>query len=256
MNRQKKDIALLGVEVKCLEEQLDSNDPAAVLLRAIKLAEPEMENKRRAINTKMGIERAKSEGRYMCGKAPLGYAWVRDQKNRPIITPSLDASLILEAFQTYATGLYSIDQVWKQLMEKGLKISRSQFHALLRNPTYAEKVSIKGEEKILIDGVHQAIVPFTELEGKLLKIEEMYFQDGLEADSYKRLKTRASEDLYQAHREIERLLVMDTNFMKYCRYGMTLLTHLDVYYAEGSLEIKRKLLGSIFSEKLVFENGS
>lgn len=63
--------------------------------------------------------------------------------------------------------LYSIDQVWKQLMEKGLKISRSQFHALLRNPTYAGagKVLIKGEKKILIDGVHQAII-----------LLELYFQ--------------------------------------------------------------------------------
>lgn len=44
--------------------------------------------------------------------------------------------------------------------------------------------------------------------------------------------------------------------MKYCRYGMSLLTHLDIYYAEGPLEVKRKLIGSIFPEKLIFENGS
>lgn len=59
-----------GVEAKCLEERFDINDPTSVLLRAIKLAEPEMDNKRRALNTKMGMERARAEGRYMCGKAP------------------------------------------------------------------------------------------------------------------------------------------------------------------------------------------
>jgi site-specific DNA recombinase len=95
-----------------------------------------------------------------------------------------------------------------------------------------------------------------ELEGKLLKIDEMYLRGEFEADSYKRLKGKATEDLNQCRREIEALMAMDTNFMKYCRYGMTLLTHLDDYYAEGSLEIKRKLIGSVFPEKLVFEKGS
>ena len=372
------DLSLLDIEVKCLEEQLDANDPASVLLRAIKLAEPEMDNRRRALNTKMGIERAKAEGRYMCGKAPFGYSWIRDQKNRPMITPNLDAPFVLEAFEAYASGLFSIDQIWKQLVAKGLKISRSQFHSLLRNPTYAGKILLKNEEEILIDGVHQAIVTpelyfqvqgmltqlkqknsgrsqkktdreelvlrrflkcgecgqtltgscskgnggsyfyyhcqdgckigfradeankalidhlgsFTilpevsdlyiaimedtfkvkegdrneqvqkvhkqiaELEAKLLKIDEMFLWSELEADSYKRLKGRASEDLNQCYRDIEQLLAMDTNFMKYCRYGMTLLSHLDVYYAEGSLDVKRKLIGSIFPEKLIFEKGS
>jgi site-specific DNA recombinase len=95
-----------------------------------------------------------------------------------------------------------------------------------------------------------------ELEGKLLKIDEMYLHGELEPDSYKRLKGRATEDLNQCHRETEGLMTMDTNFMKYCRYGMTLLTHLDAYYAEGPLEIKRKLIGSVFPEKLVFDQGS
>lgn len=135
-------LAVMGVEVKCLEEQFDTNDPSSVILRALKLAEPEMDNKHRALNTRMGIERAKAEGRYVCGKAPFGYSWIRDQRNRPIITPNLDASFVLDAFQTYATGLYSIDHVWKQLVDKGLKISRSQFHALLGNPTYAGKILI------------------------------------------------------------------------------------------------------------------
>ncbi|MBS0623417.1 MAG: hypothetical protein JSS62_02225 [Verrucomicrobia bacterium] len=68
-------VTLLGIEIKCLEERFETDDPAAVLLRAIKLAEPEMDNRRRALNTKMGmgIERAKAEGRYVCGKAPYDY---------------------------------------------------------------------------------------------------------------------------------------------------------------------------------------
>jgi len=88
----------LGVEVKCLEEQLDTSDPASVMLRALKLAEPEMDNRRRSLNTKMGIQRAKKEGRYAAGKAPFGYTWSRNAKNKPIIIPNLDGALCVRSF--------------------------------------------------------------------------------------------------------------------------------------------------------------
>lgn len=198
-------LKLLGVEAKCLEEQFDTNDPSSVILRAIKLAEPEMDNRRRALNTKMGMERAKSEGRYVCGKAPFGYLWARDQRNRPIITPNLDAHFVLEAFQIYGSGLYSIDHVWKQLVDKGLKMSRSQFHILIRNPTYAGKIVIKGEEKTLIDGIHQAIVPL-----------ELYFQvqeilEGL------RLKNKG-----RAQKKTDREELVLRRFLKCSQCGQTL----------------------------------
>ncbi len=69
-----RDLRNYGVDVKCLEETYDTSDPAAVMLRAIKMAEPEMDNRRRAKNTQMGIRRTRKEGRYACGAAPIGYA--------------------------------------------------------------------------------------------------------------------------------------------------------------------------------------
>lgn len=43
--------------------------------------------------------------------------------------------------------------------------------------------------------------------------------------------------------------------MKYCRYGMSLLGNLDFHYSQASPYIRKKLLGSIFTGKLVFEDG-
>ena len=60
-------------EVKCLEETYDTSDPASVMLRAIKIAGPEMDNRRRAKNTQMGVRRALKEGRYACGAAPVWF---------------------------------------------------------------------------------------------------------------------------------------------------------------------------------------
>lgn len=48
---------------------------------------------------------------------------------------------------------------------------------------------------------------------------------------------------------------MGTSFEKYCRFGMGILTNLDYYFDEASLEIKRKMLGSIFPGKLTFQDG-
>lgn len=75
-------LELLGVEVKCLEEQFDTNDPSSVILRAIKLAEPEMDNRRRALNTKMGMERARSEGRYVCWQGAL-WIFMDERSKKP-----------------------------------------------------------------------------------------------------------------------------------------------------------------------------
>lgn len=44
--------------------------------------------------------------------------------------------------------------------------------------------------------------------------------------------------------------------MKYCRYGMSLLGNLDFHYQQSSPHVRKKLLGSIFTGKLVFENGN
>jgi site-specific DNA recombinase len=54
----------LGVRVVCLEETISQKDPMFPLYRAFKIAEGEMDNRRRALNTSSGIVRARKEGRY------------------------------------------------------------------------------------------------------------------------------------------------------------------------------------------------
>jgi site-specific DNA recombinase len=155
-----KELRLLGVEVRCLEETLDSSDPASVLLRALKLAEPEMDNRRRAKNTQMGIRRALKEGRYACGAAPVGYSWDRGG-TRPMIKPNENAHLVKEAFELYATGLYSIESVRKVVQKKGLNIQKTAFNRMLRNPIYKGHIVVPelgDEEEQEVIGIHEAII--------------------------------------------------------------------------------------------------
>jgi site-specific DNA recombinase len=93
-------------------------------------------------------------------------------------------------------------------------------------------------------------------ESNLLKFDhKMYVEETMEADSYKRLKKQALEAMEQAKRQTQELVSMDTAFEKYCRFGMSILTDLDYYFEEASLEVKRKMVGSIFPGKLTFEYG-
>ena len=374
-----RDLRKYGVDVKCLEETYDTSDPATVMLRAIKMAEPEMDNRRRAKNTQMGIRRTLKEGRYACGAAPVGYMWDRNG-SKPIIKPSPMAHLVKEAFEIYSTGLYSIESVRKLLVEKGLNIGKTAFNHMLRNPIYIGKLVIPelGEEEVqLISAIHEPIIledlfqktqavlkriyeknlsrvektndkdelplrgmlecpkchstwtgsgskgnggvyfyyhcqngckergkaetlnqalifylkEFTilpevatlyltimedifktkegdreqqhaslerslkELEAKLLKIDEMYVNGDLESDSYRRLKLTTKEEVSRIQSSLAQLKATDTNFMKYCRWGQTLLTHLPTLYEKASTTVKKKILGSIFTGKLIFEDG-
>lgn len=81
------------------------------------MAEPEMDNRRRAKNTQMGIRRALKEGHYACEAAPIDYSWDRSGI-RPMIKPNENANLVKEAFELYATGLYSIEGVRKIVQER------------------------------------------------------------------------------------------------------------------------------------------
>lgn len=368
-----------GVEVKCLEETYDTSDPASVMLRAIKMAEPEMDNRRRAKNTQMGIRRALKAGRYACGAAPIGYSWDRNGTH-PMIKPNGNAGLVKEAFELYSTGLYPIEGVRKLLQEKGLSIQKTAFNHMLRNPIYKGNIIAPergDEDEQEVTGIHEGIISselfdkvqiilarileknasrvekinyrdelplrgllecpkchvswtgsgsrgnggtyfyyhcqngckervkaeeanvafsdylksfqvhpevanlymaimedifktkegdrekeierfqktLAEIESKLLKIDEMYVAGDLEKDSYQRMKTSTKEGIQQLQNQISRLTTTDTNFMKYCRYGMSLLGNLDFHYSQASPYIRKKLLGSIFTGKLVFEDG-
>ena len=94
-----------------------------------------------------------------------------------------------------------------------------------------------------------------ELNKKLLKIDEMFINGDLEKDSYSRLKKSTQEEENNLQQSYSQLKLADTNFMKYCRYGTSLLKNLDLFYQEARPSVQKKLLGSIFTGKLIFEDG-
>jgi len=91
----------------------------------------------------------------------------------------------------------------------------------------------------------------------LLKLDQQRFLSGeMDGDSYKRLKVDTNEQIDRLTIQINDLEVTDTAFEKYARYGMSLLKDLTWYFQEAEPQAKKKLLGSIFPAKLVFQDGN
>src|SRR5258708_8477838 len=150
----------MGVEPQAIEQPLDMKIPESKIMLAIYLATPEVENDRRAMNTKDGMYKAKKAGRWVA-LAPKGYKRSVDENLKPCIIPSKDAELVSWAFEQMATGAYPIDDVRKMVNAKGLKISRNAFWCLLRNPLYIARMRVpayKGEPEMIVKAKHEAIV--------------------------------------------------------------------------------------------------
>lgn len=96
--------------------------------------------------------------------APIGFLNDLKQNNGANIKPDpLTASLVREAFELYATGMYTKIQVLKIITDKGLvtkrgqKLSAQTFDAILRKPIYAGWVYSSAVPEP-VKGLHDPIV--------------------------------------------------------------------------------------------------
>lgn len=94
-------------------------------------------------NVKRAFEKLRREGVWL-GKPRIGYMNIKDEetgKNDIIIDPER-GHLVARMFEMFATGQYSIETIWREIITKGLKsrdgneLSRSNIHYILRDSFY------------------------------------------------------------------------------------------------------------------------
>jgi site-specific DNA recombinase len=151
----------VGIEPQAIEQPLDLSIPENKMMLAFYLAAPEVENDRRALNTFYGMRRAKKEGRII-STAPLGYVNKTNENGKKYVAiEPKKATILIEAFETVATGMYNVEQIWKEAKRKGLTCSRSTFWTCLRNSVYCGKIFIpafKDEEATYVKGQHEPLI--------------------------------------------------------------------------------------------------
>lgn len=156
----KRQLMNLGCSVQAVEQPLDESVPEHKLMLALYLAQPEVENDRRSLNTRAGMRKAMREGRWM-STPPLGYSSHREGNSKPFIRPNEDRHLISRAFYLISTSRSPIEHIRKQLYSEGLKCSRSNFYRLLKQVAYIGKISVPAwgkEPGEIVTALHEPIV--------------------------------------------------------------------------------------------------
>lgn len=150
----------MGIEPQATDQPLDMSIPENKILLAMYIATAEVENDRRALNTKHGMHKAKKEGRYM-GRAPIGYINISMPDGRKTIVPrEPEAILVRRVFETFEEG-HSIRSLHRASLKNGLKCSLNAFFNMLQNPIYCGKIKIQSEDKKTdweVPGVHTPLI--------------------------------------------------------------------------------------------------
>ena len=112
---------------------------------------------------------------------------------------------------------------------------------------------MKGIVKKQIQGLKERI---RDQEEKILRCDEMLLNKDIDRETHQRMIPKLKEEIAILRKKIELQESSETGFMKYCRFGIPLLSNLSGFYMNASIEIKQKLLGSIFPAKLHFRENS
>jgi site-specific DNA recombinase len=163
------EIELAGARLISATENIDQT-PAGRLMHGMLASFAEYYSRNLANEVLKGLtEKAKRGG--TPGRAPLGYLNTREQlpqggEVRTVVIDPERAPIITWAFETYATGLYSLNDMVMLLEARGLRsrgdrrhssqpLGLSRVHELLSYPYYAGIVSYRGKQ---YPGRHEPLI--------------------------------------------------------------------------------------------------
>lgn len=151
----------IGIEVNSINKWINYNDPAQTIMQLMYLGIPEVDNKIRSQKVQMGMRQGLKEGRWNV-KQPIGYIPGKDVLGRPLMQlDPVKATLIKKLFSTFATGLYSQNELLKMTEFKPLKLSKSNLSRIFKNIIYTGMIVVPAyeeEPEQIVKGLHKAII--------------------------------------------------------------------------------------------------
>ena len=115
--------------------------------------------------------------------------------------------------------------------------------------------TFKHDEEGRIKEIKRLKCTIDQISSNLLMVEKKYVNDEIERDSYLRLKESYKQEEYELKEHLVELQSADSEYMKYMKYGCSVLSNLRHCYDTADVDAKQKLIGSIFPEKLIIQNG-
>jgi site-specific DNA recombinase len=92
-----------------------------------------------------------------------------------------------------------------------------------------------------------------DLEGKLSKARDLLLSDQIDAADYRNMKAECEERLNRQQVKLNALTNQPDNFDAIIKKGLDNLFHLSEIYENGNSEEKRRVIGSVYPEKLTFD---
>lgn len=150
-----------NITLSCIRDGIEDILLATPIVRSMFVGMAEQELSNIKSRTKAVMKYRAKNGGYL-GKAPIGYLNVRDKEKRGIIIPDENKRhYIKQAFELYATGVFSLEGVGQELAKFGFVNSlekpfpKKRIEDILKNPVYMGKIQYEGE---LYDGKHEPII--------------------------------------------------------------------------------------------------
>jgi site-specific DNA recombinase len=159
-----------GAKLLSVKEPIGEDTSHGIMLEGVMAAVAASRRIEISEEVKRGIKR-KIEVGGTHGRAPIGYLNVREPlpqggEVRTVIIDTERGPLVVWAFETYATGLYSLNDIAMLLEARGLRshgnrrhspqpLNLARVHELLLNPYYAGFIRHKGH---IYEGRHEPLI--------------------------------------------------------------------------------------------------
>lgn len=90
------------------------------------------------------------------------------------------------------------------------------------------------------------------LSARLISMEEKFLDDLIDASTYNSMKRRTQEKTHELLAEKKGIENLKKDIEEYLKLGISFLQGVDVFYANASVDMKKKIISSIFPKKLIF----
>ena len=150
----------LNVEINTIESPIDFKGTEWPTMLAIYCGVAHTEDVKISRRTKDGIHGTLLKGKWP-NKAPRGYRNVNENGEKYVVIDEPKAKLVRYAFEQVAKGVKTPTLVWKEVQNKGLKVSESSFFEMLRNHFYCGEVYVPeylDEPAQYVVGVHEPLI--------------------------------------------------------------------------------------------------
>jgi site-specific DNA recombinase len=140
-------LAGMGIQLRSVTEPIDDSSTGK-FIELVLSGVAELDNNIRTERTVKGMNQRLKDGRWTF-PPPLGYRPGRDAAGAKTIIPDeQSAPLISRAFEDFATGLHTREQVLRKVTQLGLRTKKGQrlssqtFSQTLRKPVYAGRIVV------------------------------------------------------------------------------------------------------------------